>query len=252
MKLKFAVTGFVVSAALTIPFTASADPGWKENGRGYYSEERGDRESHGKNKHKEKHRYRNEHVAGGPPPWAPAHGWRRKHESGAYRYDDDHRYERRDYAERDGAHLRVSKEGAFVDVGIKQGTCNRKTIGTVIGGVVGGVIGHKVSEKENRNVGTLLGAVIGGVVGNKIGRSMDKADQHCTGQVLEQARDKQTVRWSDKDSSGQYKVTPLRTYQADGKYCRDFVTEYMGPNGTEKEKSSACRSSDGTWKKQVM
>ncbi|SOR30270.1 conserved protein of unknown function, putative exported protein [Methylorubrum extorquens] len=42
---------------------------------------------------------------GGPPPWAPAHGWRRKHDFGGYggrsyrssRYDDGRRYDRYGY-----------------------------------------------------------------------------------------------------------------------------------------------------------
>lgn len=37
---------------------ALADPPWARGGRGFHH--------------------------GGPPPWAPAHGWRRKHEYGGY------------------------------------------------------------------------------------------------------------------------------------------------------------------------
>jgi surface antigen len=94
--------------------------------------------------------------------------------------------------------------------------------------------------------------VVGGLVGHNIGRSMDEADQHCTGQTLEQAPDHHTVHWADGAHKGEYRVTPERTYQADGRYCRDYITEYQGPNGTEREKATACRNHDGAWQKMVM
>ncbi|MBB2963705.1 hypothetical protein [Methylobacterium sp. R2-1] len=54
---------------------AMADPPWARGGRGFHH--------------------------GGPPPWAPAHGWRRKHEFGGHygrsRYDERRRYDRYRY-----------------------------------------------------------------------------------------------------------------------------------------------------------
>ncbi len=47
---------------------ALADPPWAREGRGFHH--------------------------GGPPPWAPAHGWRRKHEYGGYGYGRSDRYSR--------------------------------------------------------------------------------------------------------------------------------------------------------------
>jgi len=122
-----------------------------------------------------------------------------------------------------------------------------------VGGVVGGVIGNRVGEKENREVATILGVVIGGMVGNRIGRTMDKSDQHCTGQALEQAQDRQTVRWADKAQSGEYRVTPQRTYEADGRYCRDYTTEYQRQDNTiQRDQASACRNEEGAWKRVKM
>ena len=69
------------------------------------------------------HQYEARNYAGGPPPWAPAHGWRRKHA---------HYYE----------HAPVY---AVPDLGIELGRCNRDVIGAVIGGVAGGVIGSQLA-----------------------------------------------------------------------------------------------------------
>jgi surface antigen len=244
------VIALFLSTSLIMPMVANADPGRDEAHGGYGEncyEHKGKvkcRGGKGHGKAKGGH-----HSAGGPPPWAPAHGWRRKH-GGEDRYvkaDDDYVI----VEERDTRAV-VRNKTATVDVGIDKGTCNRKAIGTVVGGVIGGVIGNQVGKDGNREVATILGVVIGGVVGHKVGSRMDKADHHCTGQALEQARDRQTVRWPDKDNHGEYLVTPQRTYQADGRYCRDYITEYQGPKGTEREKSSACRNDAGAWQKVTM
>ncbi len=264
MKLKHGIAGIVVSVALASPMMVMADPGKNESGNGNCWEHKVTIECKGNEKHKNKNKQKSEyeyeyesegeykHTAVGPPPWAPAHGWRAKHGEAHNEYTREREYERPVIIERGGTHVVVSNGTASVDVGIEQGTCNRKVIGTVVGGVIGGVLGNRVGNKDNRDIATVLGAVIGGVVGSEIGSSMDKADQSCTGQVLEQAHDNQTVRWADHNKTGEYSVTPLRTYQVEGKDCRDFVTEYQGKNGIESERSSACRNSDGAWSKNVM
>ncbi len=256
MKLKYRITWLAVSLVLTLPVAAIADPDRDESGYGNSYEHNEKMKGHSKGKHKNKNRNKYEsegnHSAGGPPPWAPAHGWRANR--GTDEYDDRHeaRYVTPVVVERNDTRVVVSNGNATVDVGIDQGSCNRTAIGTVMGGIVGGVIGNRVGDRDNRDVATVLGVVLGGVVGHKIGSSMDKADQHCTGQVLEQAHDNQTVRWADHNNQGQYSVTPLRTYQADGNPCRDFVTEYRGDNGIERERSTACRNSSGAWSKLTM
>ncbi len=240
-----------LSVVLMAPPAADADPGRNEARGGYGEncyEHKGKVKCRGGKGHARGQGGR--HTAGGPPPWAPAHGWRRKQGGG----DGHHARADDGYTVIEERNTRavVRNKTATVDVGIDKGTCNRKTIGTVLGGVIGGVIGNQVGKDGNREVSTILGMVVGGVVGHNIGRKMDKADHHCTGQVLEQARDLQTVRWNDKDKRGEYSVTPQRTYQADGRYCRDYVTEYQGPNGIEREKSSACRNEDGAWQQKVI
>lgn len=256
-----AASALALSALICVPMSVNADPDRDEARGGYGNncyEHKGKMKCRGGNGNGQGNKSRGGsyasddggQAAGGPPPWAPAHGWRRKQGGGGDRYaqaeTDYHVVEEKD------VRAVVTNGKATVDVGIDHGTCNREAIGTVLGGVIGGVIGNQVGKDGNREAATILGVVVGGVVGNRIGDKMDKADQHCTGQVLEQAPDRKTVHWVDDGGKGEYKITPLRTYQSDGQNCRDYIAEFQGPNGTEREKSSACRTEDGVWKKVMM
>jgi hypothetical protein len=75
-----------------------------------------------------------------PPPWAPAHGWRKKHDP-YYAGYSGRQYE--------------------ADYGVSRGNCNRDEIGAVLGGVAGGVIGSEVGKGDNRPVAIVLGTVVG-------------------------------------------------------------------------------------------
>ncbi|MDH5784488.1 MAG: RT0821/Lpp0805 family surface protein [Chromatiales bacterium] len=265
MKFVNGVTGILLSALLSLPMVAMADKdkhqrdGYEDcSGQKGKSKCRSEEQGKGKNKDKHKHKsdYESErehsghggHGAGGPPPWAPAHGWRGKQGEDAY----EGGHEEVAVIEHGGTHVMVSNGAATVDVGIEQGTCNRDAIGAVVGGIIGGAIGNKAGDKNNREISTVLGVVIGGVVGHEIGKSMDKADQSCTGQVLEQAADNKTVQWAADNGSGEYSVTPLRTYQENGLDCRDYITEYQGAKGSDSERSTACRNTEGAWSKMRM
>ena len=108
-----------LAATLLMPAAAAlADPPWQ---RGHEHQAGGCRYEYKSGPHGFKEEYKCEgggaRYAEGPPPWAPAHGWRRKHAQ--------------DY------------EAGYVipDLGIELGRCNRDVIGAVIGGAAGGAIG---------------------------------------------------------------------------------------------------------------
>jgi surface antigen len=158
-----------------------------------------------------------------PPPWAPAHGWRKKHDPYYLGYTGT-RWER--------------------DYGILEGKCNREAIGAVLGGVTGAVIGGAVSD--GKGVAILAGAVLGAVVGSQIGKSMDQADRACIGHALELAPDNQRVRWTGSGGTV-YTVTPVKGFKRNGLDCREYITEMRTGNKKEKVKEKACRDRDGTW-----
>jgi len=255
MILREIVTAMIIGS-LSLSFTALADS-WKDesgNGRGHG---RGHGHGHGGPKHyqhKEKYEeveYEANDAHGGPPPWAPAHGYRRKN---AYNepaqvsvrvpVSDEPQYREQQPAPE------MEFEVASERIGITAGTCNRENIGAVLGGITGGIIGNKTSSKENKTIGTLAGALIGVVLGKELGRRMDEADVQCTGQALERARDGQTVGWDNPDTGQHYNVTPSRTYkQADGRYCRNYDATVKEGSRENRYKETACRNDTGVWER---
>ena len=267
----------LASATLAIGMPVKADPWKDESGHGY----RGGKHNgkHGKHhrKHKGKHRHERDYYEveydsregyrrGGPPPWAPAHGYRRGHDRDhEYR---DHEYRDREYRDRDyrepqprvtihvepepkvHATTEVDFEADSQRIGIDSGKCDRKVVGAVVGGLVGGIIGNKTTSGKNRKLGTLAGALIGAVVGSEIGRNMDNTDAQCTNQALERAPDGRAVTWDNPNTGHKYSVTPTDTYKRDdGTYCRNFKTTVKAQAGTQNYNDTACRNDQGVWER---
>ena len=202
-----------VAALMFAPVSIASDK--KEHGH------HGDKgEKH--NWHKEKGR--KEHgFYGGPPPWAPAYGYRRGHHD-----DDDDHY-------------------AAVPVNVRTGDCNRELIGRILGGATGGLVGSQIGDGNGRLIAVAAGTVVGAIVGGEIGRSMDKTDKLCVDQALETAPDGTKIRWNNPDR--QYTVTPQKTYQSDeGQYCREYQMESDIGGRTQQVYGKACRQPDGAWK----
>lgn len=231
-------TGIVplaVAALLLAVQPALADPKNGEHGKG-----------HGKpDKHASKGKGRVEarFERGAPPPWAPAHGYRRGQQqdtalevAAVTPYNPEFE-----------ARVQADAPRIATSIGINKGTCNRDAIGTVLGAVAGGVIANKTASDENKTAATVAGVVIGGIVGNTIGRTMDNRDVQCTGQALERVGDRQTVAWKNSGNGQEYQVTPLRTYNQDGLYCREYVARTSGSTQGETIQN-ACRNPDGTWR----
>lgn len=134
-------------------------------------------------------------------------------------------------------------------LGIADGTCDRERIGALLGGLLGGMLGRRIGGEDNSAAGTVAGVVIGVLIGRQIGKSMDDADEACTGQVLERAYDGQTVHWSNPDSGVRYAVTPERTFIKGDRFCRSYVTEADLPDRPKTMQATACRNEDGSWER---
>lgn len=160
-----------------------------------------------------------------PPPWAPAHGWRQKHDPEYAGYSG--RQWDRDY-------------------GVGDGRCDRAAIGAVLGGVTGGAIGAEVGKGDQRAVATVVGAVIGAAIGAEIGRRMDRADRSCVGHSLELAGPGQTIKWTNHNTGVAYQLTP-KGEDASAGGCRRFRLVATGSFGLSEGRAVACPAPDGTW-----
>src|SRR5262245_8747751 len=165
-------------------------------------------------------------VLADPPPHAPAHGWRAKHDAYYVGYTGTHWPD---------------------DYDITSGRCNREEVGAVLGGVVGGTIGHEVAKPEDRVVATILGAAVGALVGSKIGRELDDRDHSCIGQSLELAQPGQTVQWRNDQSGVSYVLTPTSAKQVDGRSCRVFKLRSTISGKAQTVTRTGCQVGDGQW-----
>ena len=171
-------------------------------------------------------------VLASPPDWAPAHGWRRKHDPN---YPGYHGYSGRNWD---------------ADYGVTHGSCDRGRVGQVIGGVVGGVaggaIGSEVAKNSpNRDVAIVVGAVIGAAIGQEIGRRMDRTDRSCVGHALELVDSGHPVKWTNPNTRVSYQLTPLEGEARNG--CRAFRLIAHGTFGLSEGRTIACADGNGTW-----
>lgn len=166
---------------------------------------------------------------GDPPPWAPAHGWRKKH---------------------DPYYMGYTGKKWGRDYGVYSGRCDRTAVLGVIGATVGGVIGSQVGKGDDRVVATVVGAILGAAIGGQIGHDMDEADRACAGHALELAQDKRSVTWMNSQTGVNYRMTPLGVVEAAGQTCRQFSTRVSYQGQQEFIRRTACRGEDGVW--QVM
>jgi surface antigen len=161
-----------------------------------------------------------------PPPWAKAHGWRKKNDPNYVGYTGK-RWEK--------------------DYGVVAGRCNTAEIGAVLGSVVGGAVGSRAASDSDRPVAIFVGAVVGAVIGAKIGQSIDDADRACMGHALELAGRSTTVAWRNPATGLSYRLTPTRNFSDAKQPCREFRTVVSSGKKHETINGTACRRSNGEW-----
>ncbi len=166
-------------------------------------------------------------VHADPPPWAPAHGWRQKH---------------------DPYYLGYSGRRWGDDYGVLSGRCNTSAVGAAVGGVVGGALGSQVGNGNGRTVAIVLGSVLGAVAGSRIGDEMDAADRACVGHALELAKERRQVVWLNPSSGVGYALTPVREFTVNGRHCREFSGSLREDGRVERFNGRACQTGGGVWR----
>jgi surface antigen len=124
---------------------------------------------------------------------------------------------------------------------------------TAIGGVGGAALGGLIAAAAGAGgvgiaAGVIGGALLGGLVGNMLDDRDKKMAAESANRALETAPSGKPVAWSNPDSGHSGTVTPVRTYQSDGTYCREYQQTVTIGGKQEQSYGTACRQPDGSWK----
>ena len=186
-----------------------------------------------------------------PPPWAPAHGWRAKHDHGHGQRKDRRQPQGSAYDH----YGRPSYSQPVIWSGGRTFACdrsllsgNKTLLAQILGGAGGAVAGAQFGQGTGKLAATAGGALLGVLIGTELGASLDAADVACAERALEEAETGQSVIWRNPDAGAQYTVLPTRTYEVSGTYCREYTTRAVVGGRSQEAYGTACRQPDGSWR----
>jgi surface antigen len=124
---------------------------------------------------------------------------------------------------------------------------------TAIGGLGGAALGGLIASAAGGGGAAIAAGVIGGaLVGGLVGNMLDERDKRMAAEsqnrALETTPSGQSVAWNNPDSGHSGSVTPIRTYQSGGTYCREYQQTVTIGGKQEQSYGTACRQPDGSWK----
>jgi surface antigen len=122
-----------------------------------------------------------------------------------------------------------------------------------IGGFGGATVGGLIAAAAGGGgagiaAGVIGGALLGGLVGNYLDDRDKKMAADSAHRALESAPSGQSVAWNNPDSGHSGTVTPVRTYQSGGTYCREYQQTVTIDGKPQQSYGTACRQPDGSWK----
>lgn len=127
----------------------------------------------------------------------------------------------------------------------------KQTVGTLGGGALGAWAGSGIGSGRGRVVATAVGAVAGALLGGEIGRQLDNNDKQLADQnarrSLESAKSGSVSTWNNPDTGHSGTFKPVRTYQKQGRYCREYVQSVRIGGKVQEAYGTACRQPDGSW-----
>ena len=127
----------------------------------------------------------------------------------------------------------------------------KASIGALGGAAFGGLIAAAAGGGGAAIAGALIGgALLGGFAGNALDRRDKRLAAEAQQRALETAPSGKPVAWTNPDSGHTGTVTPVRTYQSGGTYCREFQSNVTIDGKPDKAYGTACRQPDGSWKVQ--
>jgi surface antigen len=121
-----------------------------------------------------------------------------------------------------------------------------------LGGATGATAGGLIAAAAGGGTAGIIGGVLlGGLVGGAIGNALDQRDKElamkAAQQSFENSRSGTSTTWRNPDSGNSGSITPTRTYQNDGQYCREYQQEIVVGGEKQTAYGTACRQPDGNW-----
>lgn len=128
----------------------------------------------------------------------------------------------------------------------------KEGVGALAGSIGGAIAGAHIGKGNGRVAAIAAGTLLGAMIGGEVGRSLDRADMAYYNQVsqhsFERNKTGHTSKWVNPDSGNSGTITPTRTYQSNGQYCREYTQTITVGGKTQDGFGTACRQDDGSWK----
>jgi hypothetical protein len=124
-----------------------------------------------------------------------------------------------------------------MDYGVSDGRCNRAVVESIV-----------KAAPPGGDQRIAVAVVRGSVPVPPTRRELAAPDRGCLGHALELAPEGRAVYWVDAAGGYSYRAITVRTYEALGWPCREFVLEVArGKKTPEIVRARACRIDDGIW-----
>ena len=122
----------------------------------------------------------------------------------------------------------------------------------VLGSLGGAAVGAGIAALAPGNPAAIVASAVGGaLIGGYLGHRLDRKDKELAAQAAARAFESnptgQAASWKNPDSGNSGSVTPTRTYQASGQYCREYRQDIVIEGELQEAYGTACRKPDGTW-----
>jgi len=124
---------------------------------------------------------------------------------------------------------------------------------TAIGGLGGATVGGLIAAAAGGGGAAIAASVIGGaLIGGFAGNLLDDRDKRMANEAAQRAFETapsgRPVAWQNPDSGHSGTVTPVRTFESNGAYCREFQQTVTIGGNPENSFGTACRQPDGSWR----
>ena len=129
---------------------------------------------------------------------------------------------------------------------------DNKLFGQILGAGLGALVGYQFGSGIGGALSIAGGTIMGGLIGGEIAELLNDNENlqygQATKKVLENSKDNETANWKSEDNknlSGE--ITPLTSFEKDGKYCRNIRQTINDDNSKKAITSTFCRDDNGNW-----